>query len=455
MKQRHIDSECSDEYCQQFLQQSFHLGPHDIELRQSADSGSQHEVQDQGIAGKTCHAMYGGLCKCAVRRELSCKLVRVLNTALIENRVKVGSLLLVRSEAESFLGFLGTCVARPTLHTMLEAHVDATTDKVALQRHNHPLRIITTHELFNQIASDFSEKISVEVWGYNLSWDENTLVIEMAAMLKEFMVDPQAKARIRKKHAKLRLGLKVNKKIDKRRQRASKPKASSAKNVSMPETGPEVGGSDPPNASEPNADPKGPDSDASHDGSGSDDGAPEQRVAEEVDGDFQLALFPKQVQKEALHALQLVEEHDAAVDAVVEAPVSVPSASSSNLPAKRHEERQQDGSGKHSKASKSKGSYFSQSCGLDQVGFAASARSFCYFCSNRISKGSVRFSWFHNEKKPSVWVHDGCLKHLVKRDGFEEQAKGRLMALKRQAGTSQPQVITEAVQASLFGLGSA
>ena len=63
-------------------------------------------------------------------------------------------------------------------------------------------------------------------------------------------------------------------------------------------------------------------------------------------------------------------------------------------------------------------SFFSKFKGIDSVAIAVSARSKCYFCDNRIDKGTVRFCFYHNELRPSVWVHPSCIPHLLKREGL-------------------------------------
>ena len=61
---------------------------------------------------------------------------------------------------------------------------------------------------------------------------------------------------------------------------------------------------------------------------------------------------------------------------------------------------------------------FPRKCGIDDIGFAVSNRSSCYYCKNRIVKGQVRLSWYFETRRPSSWVHVDCVKPLICRDGF-------------------------------------
>ena len=98
-------------------------------------------------------------------------------------------------------------------------------------------------------------------------------------------------------------------------------------------------------------------------------------------------------------------------------------------------------------------SYFSKTLGVDEVGIAASARSMCFFCKNRIEKGTVRFSLHHNTKRPPAWVHSMCLPSLLCQEGsLMGPSKQRLEHLKN-SGTLD-HGLREAVSSALSAMPS-
>lgn len=91
--------------------------------------------------------------------------------------------------------------------------------------------------------------------------------------------------------------------------------------------------------------------------------------------------------------------------------------------------------------------------GVDEVGIAASARSMCFFCKNRIEKGTVRFSLHHNTKRPPAWVHSMCLPSLLCQEGsLMGPSKQRLEHLKN-SGTLD-HGLREAVSSALSAMPS-
>ena len=65
------------------------------------------------------------------------------------------------------------------------------------------------------------------------------------------------------------------------------------------------------------------------------------------------------------------------------------------------------------------GTYFSTEVGLAEGAIAVSGRSICFQCKNKISKGEVRFVWYHSVVKPSAWVHAHCVYQLVQLSSSE------------------------------------
>ena len=76
-----------------------------------------------------------------------------------------------------------------------------------------------------------------------------------------------------------------------------------------------------------------------------------------------------------------------------------------------------------------KTSFFAQVCGMEAGDVAPTSRAVCLHCKNKISKNTVRFSWYHSKIKPPAWVHSHCVYHLVKETGLEERALERLESI--------------------------
>lgn len=482
MKDCHIDTKTTDQECQQFLAKAFH-SPVVESCAEGDKNSSEVEVCEGNPVRSCCQMRFGGLCRSDPQRELASKLVRAFNSALIENKVKVGSLLLLTTNAESFLGFLGVCMARPTLHTVIEATVDTATDEITFYdpdpaKEAFSPKIMTTHQLFSQIATDPQEHLAVEVWHYVLTWDwdRHRLCIKMSAKLKEFRVDPMAKHQVRKRHAKLRLRLPVpGPNVKRTAQKASGPrpkrhksKAATKEEPADPARGraPEDNDNAAGRSVSAEGDQRGPASTSSPSRSGSSmppEEVPE-RAAEKAQDLYEASLLPGTVKREEAKALQLIEEHEPFVDAAAaivaagenpeasSSSSSRPDASSAGVNPKAKAKAVAKASTAAAVAQGRGSTYFSLEVGLSEVGLAASARSSCYYCGSRIAKGSVRFCWYHNPKKPSSWVHDGCLKHLVQRDGCQDQVKCRLEDFKRQARASQPASVSSAVDAAYAAL---
>lgn len=58
--------------------------------------------------------------------------------------------------------------------------------------------------------------------------------------------------------------------------------------------------------------------------------------------------------------------------------------------------------------------YFKQELGFDEASIAPTARSKCYQCNEQISRGSVRYSYFWDSRRPSRYVHAGCVVAFVR-----------------------------------------
>ena len=106
----------------------------------------------------------------------------------------------------------------------------------------------------------------------------------------------------------------------------------------------------------------------------------------------------------------------------------------------------------------SSGSFFAREMGLDEVGIAKTARSFCGHCTLRIDKGTVRFSWFFSRKRPSMWLHEKCLPAFAAQNNGTSSAVGKLQNMIAQFKSQPAAVGDHAVaedDATLFALENA
>lgn len=438
MKEKFIDTQTTDEECEEFLKKAFHSVQYQLQATLPVPEGSDHE-QEHSVdqVRKTCHAEFGGLCELSTHRALVGKLVRVLNRAFQDNDVKVGNLVVLRSESLHFLGFLGVCMARPMLHTLVEAKLRLDDDVVSFVNPSldtPSAKVLTSHEFFHQMAiSGPITHVTVEVWNYTVSL-QSGLQIHLGDKKAEFDLDPAQRQVVRKPHVRTRFNLKLK---NKRRKRTSRARKSSKKKSTLA-----VAAKRNKRQNDKQSQSGTSDSSATSTVSGKSEGP---NTAEDL---IEAHTFlSENFQSEDASAKVLIEEHERVRDEVEAVyttqpePASSSQVSHSEQPPKVIAEQKAQ-----AKQGKGYSSFFSKQCGLEEVAVAVSNRSSCYYCKNRIAKGSVRCSWYHNVLRPSAWVHEGCLTHLILRDGFLSETKKRLALLKRQASSSQTASITNAVE---------
>ena len=456
--------------CQAFLRERFHsttLSPMLADKGPMTEQGTdrEDEVQDDPsciTCDKLCHTRFGGVCEKSKRRMLSSKLPEVFGRALIDHHLKVGHLLLLKTEADDFLGFLGVCMKRPRLHILIEATADPVTNEVQLV---DPRLFWTSHQLFERMVVDEQSKcVTVEVFKYALVLENDVLKICLGASVNTFKLDPSTKVHVRKKQLRLPFGLKSKREPKRRAKRAAKPTKKKG-NRKQKQNAPVAVESEQPLGSKS----PGPLPSSSSTNSTSSSSSSSSRSDTESGGEVEEPLpFSDDVVKEEKRARAIVERHDALVAAQVnlqatqpdqpDQPGSLPSSSSTGPSAVRsHAESKQLASQQMPKAQAStavKGkfgkTFFSKDLGVSDISHAASARSTCFFCGGRIQKGSVRFCWYHSTVKPSVWVHAMCLQHLIARDGYLAHSRKQMNALQR-VGNLEPS-LQEALAGALAAL---
>lgn len=207
LKEHFLDMSVSDQAAADFLKRTLHAGDwNDVE--EGADS--EVEIEDP------CHKRFGVLCASSPKKDLACRLVKVLNRALLDNQVKIGSLLFLTTSSESFLGFLGACLKRPMMQTFLQAEADTLSDRVRIQDltdscSGSSFSCITGHTLFSNIAAP-SECVTVQIWDYTIDVEGSGFFIRSGEVKQEFTLDPNAPLQVRKPHGKLPFGLRMPKK---------------------------------------------------------------------------------------------------------------------------------------------------------------------------------------------------------------------------------------------------
>lgn len=414
-----IDTNTPDEVCSAFLRDTLHEGAATFN-RDAEDSDSAEDTPDPG---KTCFSCFGGLCQKTPHLSVLQKLVKSFNRALLDHNVRVGNLLHIVSGADSFLGFLGVCLQRPTLHTLIQGKLQDN-GSVILDKPagGHP-SIITSHMLFQRLVSQLKpwDPIKVEVWDYNLFFRDHRITIEAVGTFNALTVDPKKPMRTRKPHCKLPFGLKIPKKESKQRKRHRGPRQKHTKKQAKAKVAVEnVEGSTDSDT----------DSILDLDSTAHDDSViQENREAEAQENREAEADNVYPVTTEAHHqeaeAQQLIFEHELTKNAADQKDV--------------------------------KSSFFAKQTGLDDIAIAVSSRAKCFYCKSQIAKGDVRFSWYHNTKRPSVWVHAGCLPGVANRDQHTAQVIQRLHSLRPSPASStveQSEQFEMAVRAALEALQS-
>ena len=430
MRENILDLKTSDLECSNFLRRTIHTGP-PCDEDSSEENSSDVEVEDP------CIRKFGGLCDCHPNKEAACKLVKVFNRCLLDKKVRPGSLLLLTTDSDSFLGFLGACMKKPLQQTFLRAEADPMSDRVTVlglpdSRSDSTFSCVTSHQLFSEIITASSDCVTVQVWEYTVKIEGKGFILQTVEVKQEFKLDPNEPIVVRKPHGKLPFGLRMPKRKaqqqhqkKKKKKKQTKQKQESHDGKRKPWRSHKKESEDSETGNKPS------DSDASSVHSSHHFG-PSSSAGLEAD-----AYVPVSDQMEEEEKLvdKIISKHEAARDAAekVEEPEAVAllqasSAASAANPAP---------SAATAQAGKS---FFSNELGLESVSLAVSGRSGCYFCKNKIPKGSVRYCWYHNRLRPSAWVHQGCLKHLAQKEGVHAETKCKLEELQAKPCNNNPQI---------------
>lgn len=426
LKQSFIDQESSTSTCSEFLRLAIHTPFTELDAptatnENGIDNDSESDI-DLADVGMTCHQQFGGLCQQDQSLDVICKPVKVFNRALLEHDVKVGSLLFMSTDSFSYFGFLGVCMARPLLHVLIEPDQDEGNFLFSGEVHFE-----TSHQLFQRMIAEGGSSVQVEIWRYSLlmKGTNNGLFVKALGKVKDFTLDKNTKLTVRKPRPKLRVRLSApaskTKKLQGLRQKKKKHKRKAAGNQQgFHQTWEE-------------------EASLAACSEASDGSTTEVDPLKDVDLHEETEQYQQSAEanREEAKVNRMMESQMVLLDAAADAAGSSEVASSSShvVPrggsdaVKSEPATTTADSSKPSTPSLPPSSYFAKGIGLDSCAEAVSARSSCFYCNNKIAKGEVRFSWYHNTRRPSVWVHQGCLRHLYQREGLANQVSQRLSEL--------------------------
>lgn len=401
--------------------------------------GSDQEDADIQL-NKLCHEECGGLCRAVSTTQSAIKYVRLFNRMIADHDLKVGDLVIFTSSADSTIALLGVRLQRPTIHTLVKMHFNPGDDEELLfidKTKTYPVQLLTSHQLFHLMAPADGEVLQVEVWSYTLGCntednrDTNCNVqLHMANKIKEFTLDPAMRTSTRNPRIKLPFGLKMPKKP--RKQKVSKPPKKPRETKSKQTLG--------------QRNDQDSDQGHSHD---DEDSAPsscsEGEVVENQVEDVDLAGFGSALAEEK-EATKLIDQQEFFHNELGSNLSSSSTASAVPVPAGAVPVPASAGPVPTSavgqvRTTPRESSFFSKTIGLADAGIAISNRSNCYYCKGKIQQGAIRFSWHHSTKRPSVWVHNECLRGLTDQENLHSQCKQRLQELRRNMDGSQPTVL--------------
>ena len=330
---------------------------------------------------------------------------------------------------------------RPLLHVFIEAHyIDNEADTVHIMNAaTQHMSFWTGHQLFSRLLVNDTEAIEVEQVGFSITAHGRSVLLAATSAVKKFAIDPQGVLNVKKQHVRLPFGLKLPGKA-KARTRRPRKKTVTGKKAARPKQEREKQTST---------------SDSSS--------APHSEVEVQAGSDTEVyEPATEQMEKEERTAKKLLKQHEEFKELVEREKIlfqevtsdppanEVAASSSSKGPLEPPPSNKQTMKPKAVPKALSS-SYFSAFLGLDEAALATTGRSECFYCKTKIPKQTVRFSWYHNTKRPSAWVHHGCLPYLVKRDGPLDQVLERLQLLgSKGSGSKDP--VSEAVSVALASL---
>lgn len=330
------------------------------------------------------------------------KLVRSLNQSLSQRKLTAGCLLCFSQTArESYACILGVVQKKPIVQTLLRVSFESNGDIVMMLEDGVP-DVVTSHQLLRRMdLSGNKPSFNVQVWGYKMKFVDGHMLIACAdTMLDEFEVTTTHKAKQPREKVKLPFNLKMiprHKKQKKVKQTTRKPilnkQACSKKQPSNMESEK---------------------AECSNESSSS-----------STDSDAEASNGNLDVNKEVNEIEPISECHAAEEKQAAEIALDV----------QKTDEKKEELVEQQQKKAPLK-TFFSKHLGLDEAGLAASSRSVCLKCKEKIPKNTVRYSWHHSCLRPPGWVHSFCVYSFAESTGLQARAIEQLRIISQQASGS-------------------
>ena len=393
-----FDVTSSDASVSTFLQGTLHKQtcPDDISDQLGAIEGLDIDVHDD-----TC---LNGMCRSSPFWPEVCKMAKALSYKLDEHGIKAGSLLHFSSDSSPAVAaaFLGVIIKKPLMQTFIEAKVDDSQASFAMDPKGR-VRVFSAHEMFDTMLGLAAKQglnpllfeIKVEVWQCELFVYESRCLrvrVEDIAVVFSVSCNPPKKADAKKKQAdpSLPFGLELEKKKRRKRRKAKHTAKGQPSKAQQPakerkEHAATSEGTLPSGSYfHPDVEQGQEDSDLSDsNSSGSDTSKSDPDEKDE----------------------QLVEP----ISETMRVEVASVSASLADIAAAQ-ESREEVQNMCRASGSKQPSTFFSREVGLGaEHGPASSGRSKCHVCHQLIQKGSCRFQWWWNTRRPNAWLHPYCV----------------------------------------------
>ena len=381
LRASNIDTSTSDADIQNFLSETIHSAV--------GASACEDILPDQCLPHQ---------CSSKDLSDTSGKFVRSLHDELSQRKLKAGCLLCVANPEthDSFACVLGVVQKKPIVHTLLLVTFETSGDIVFMVRNGAP-HVVSSHQFFAQLLENYTGDSSslsfhFQVWSYNMKFLDGHLLIACADNIQdEFQV---SSAPVKRKQAE-KVKLPFNIKSETRRgKRNPAKKTQRGKGVKKQTKVPvnNDGGHD----SNTEGSNSGFDSPARAGSANQDD----VNLNAECDDIEPISETHANEQKEASILEQDMQKSD--------------------------EKRHEVAATVAATGSVAQSSFFSKSLGMEEVALAASGRSICLHCKERIPKNTIRYSWHHNKLKPPSWVHSFCVWDLAQQTGLQDRAVQKL-----------------------------
>eukprot|EP00438_Fugacium_kawagutii_P035644 Skav208360 [mRNA] locus=scaffold1964:344442:349927:+ [translate_table: standard] len=401
-------------------------------LRLSAIDVSTSDADIQEFLNKTLHSQVGATaventlpdqclpnqCQAQSSSHFVGKLVRSLHQSLSQRKLAAGCLLCLKTACESYACILGVVQKKPIVQTLLRVSFQSNGDIVMMLQDGVP-DVVTSHQLLRRMElSDQKPSFNVQVWDYKMKFVDGHMLIACADnMLDDFEVTTTQKSKQPREKAKLPFDLHLNPKYKKQKKVKPTTRKPFLKKKACSDKQPIITESEKAECSTESS------------SSSTDSDAEAEASNQNVD-----------MNKESNEIEPISECHAAEEKQAVEIALDV----------QKTDEKKEELAEQQKTPAKT---FFSQHLGLDEAGLAASSRSVCLKCKEKIPKNTVRYSWHHSRLRPPGWVHSYCVYSFAQSTGLQTRAIERLRVISQQAsGSGAGEVQQDAAKSRDFGM---